>query len=835
MKLFISYSHEDEGHKKKFEQHLSALTRQGNLVSWSDQDIIAGANLHNLIDQNLKECNVFIALVSPSYINSTYCFERELKIARLRESKNECTIVSIVIEPVSLTGLGFDALKMLPKDAKPVADHSNHNTAWAYTISQIADLIDQEIETEITPKKATLIWTEDTELVYQPRTRSSPLKLSELFVYPDMKTYEDEITEQTEVVSSSSLLNRVDHLAVIAEEQSGKTALSRQLTRQLHEEPGIHPVYMNMGEVKDNPRLCFEKACKTQYSRTPPTGSCVPIIDCVDVSIPEDNVRKLCHFLLGNFSQSIVFISDNFKLTSDLTMFEEFRIFELLALGNYKREELIANWQKACGFDKGLAEETFYREHVDPKKQYIDVFVARNIVPSKAIYILSILQVAETLTSQNVELTTHGHCYQHLITEALLRSGVKSEHLDGYVNYLTELAFRFYTTGKLDSQEVTKHNTNYDDVFIPVGSAKSMLDRLKKCGVLALHNDEIVFRYKYIYYFCVGKKIADKITTPSMKQEVDKLIQDLHYEEYANILLFVVHHTKDPSVIDDTMLALMDSFQNSQPARLHREDIQFLDDYVREAPKIVYKNRNHLEARKATNEAQDLAESAEKNVNEQLNDTERDHALAQLNRAIRSIEISGQIIRNRQRSLERDRLTEVAVEVVHCALRFLGFFLDNSENLKEELIEYLEKVLIAGSVQVSPKALEKEARSAMYFLTYSTILSVLKKVAFSAGSRDLVPIFRNIERQPDHGPSSAIIAAAVELNYQTHADIEELKKRFEKHRDNPVVQRMMQELLVHHLYLYPAEDFRVKQKIASAFRIPVKTQHSLARKRELKK
>jgi hypothetical protein len=96
---FISYSHRDEKPLDRLHTHLAMLRREKLLTAWHDREILAGANIDRSIDSNLKNSDLFLALLSPDFLASNYCYEREMQIALQRHQEGNLRVIPIVLEP----------------------------------------------------------------------------------------------------------------------------------------------------------------------------------------------------------------------------------------------------------------------------------------------------------------------------------------------------------------------------------------------------------------------------------------------------------------------------------------------------------------------------------------------------------------------------------------------------------------------------------------------------------------------------------------------------------------------------------------------------------------
>lgn len=140
LKVFISYSHLDEHALERFTKHLAVLKREGAIEEWFDQRIAAGGDLDAGISVNLEGCDLFIPLISPDFLSSGYCYDRELKRALERHEQGSMRVVPVIVQPCDWKASPLGRLKALPKDGKPVADWTNENTAWLDVVTQLRKL-----------------------------------------------------------------------------------------------------------------------------------------------------------------------------------------------------------------------------------------------------------------------------------------------------------------------------------------------------------------------------------------------------------------------------------------------------------------------------------------------------------------------------------------------------------------------------------------------------------------------------------------------------------------------------------------------------------------------
>jgi hypothetical protein len=118
--LFYSYSHVDEQIRDQLDKHLATLRRLGLIKTWHDRCIGPGDKWNQSISDELEKADIILLLVSPDFIASDYCYSVEAKRALERHSRNEATVIPVVIRPVDFRGLPIADLQMLPLDGQPI-------------------------------------------------------------------------------------------------------------------------------------------------------------------------------------------------------------------------------------------------------------------------------------------------------------------------------------------------------------------------------------------------------------------------------------------------------------------------------------------------------------------------------------------------------------------------------------------------------------------------------------------------------------------------------------------------------------------------------------------
>lgn len=143
IKCVISYSHKDETLCGKFTQHLTTISKTHPIKYWLDKRIKAGQSIDAEVRKNFNVCDIVFILVSHSFINSNYCYEKELKMAYRRHNKSECVIIPVILSEISnIDKLPFGNLNRVPEDGKPIRKFGSHEAGLNSADKIIIDTIE---------------------------------------------------------------------------------------------------------------------------------------------------------------------------------------------------------------------------------------------------------------------------------------------------------------------------------------------------------------------------------------------------------------------------------------------------------------------------------------------------------------------------------------------------------------------------------------------------------------------------------------------------------------------------------------------------------------------
>jgi hypothetical protein len=130
IRVFFSYSHEDEAYRDQLDKHLTLLRRQRLIDIWHDRRILPGQNFAGAIDKALDEADVILLLVSASFLASEYCYSVEMGRALERNRRGEVAVIPVIVRPCDWRSAPFGELLAAPRDGKPLTQWLDIDAAY---------------------------------------------------------------------------------------------------------------------------------------------------------------------------------------------------------------------------------------------------------------------------------------------------------------------------------------------------------------------------------------------------------------------------------------------------------------------------------------------------------------------------------------------------------------------------------------------------------------------------------------------------------------------------------------------------------------------------------
>lgn len=191
IKVFISYSHVDDNYRNELQKHLTSLQHQNIVETWHDRRIVSGEEWAERIDDELRQTDIILLLISSDFIYSRYCYELEMTEALARHERKEAVVIPVILRPCHWTGLPFGKLQAATKDGKPVEKYPSLDDAFLEIIKNIETVAKRlnakRPSAALDPLKNTSILASESSKPVLPR--SSNLAIPKVFSDHDKDTF----------------------------------------------------------------------------------------------------------------------------------------------------------------------------------------------------------------------------------------------------------------------------------------------------------------------------------------------------------------------------------------------------------------------------------------------------------------------------------------------------------------------------------------------------------------------------------------------------------------------------------------------------------------------
>lgn len=137
VKIFCCYAREDQVWLNKLKRHLLPLQRQGCIALWDDTEIKPGQVWEAEVTSHLKKADLILLLVSPDFLASDYCMNREVQQAIPQQRQGQAQIIPIILRASGWQTTELGNLQALPKDGKPIVMWSDQDEAFQNVVNGI--------------------------------------------------------------------------------------------------------------------------------------------------------------------------------------------------------------------------------------------------------------------------------------------------------------------------------------------------------------------------------------------------------------------------------------------------------------------------------------------------------------------------------------------------------------------------------------------------------------------------------------------------------------------------------------------------------------------------
>jgi energy-coupling factor transporter ATP-binding protein EcfA2 len=829
LKVFVSYCHKDSKYLDDFIKHVRPLCDKKYIELWYDKNIKAGEKFQEKIESNSKNADIVVLLVSVNFLSSNACL-----IEKKAAIKDDKTIVPIIISSCAWKD-DDDLLKLLaiPKDGKPITEFKNKDQGWQNVYQYFMEIIELHYEIkQIKISNSFIKFLNNTELFSQAHSSKTEIFVSDIFVEPLLIKYDTTKNGNEKIDNINKLVRElIDNKQIIitGDGQSGKTTICKMLFNILKEK-NLIPLFIIDNENQYNGLITnkIKKAFQEQY--------------CNEKNVKFENIpKKFFALILDNFhfaknGKKIiedmseytykVLIADDICNLNEISNFNNYIEYKIQEFSATLRNELIKKWiyvDKSANID--FHGNDGYKE-LDDKMELVDrtlgKTIASGIMPSYPFFILSVLAMHESGKPLASEITSQGYCYQALIYAYLRKCGVKNDDIDTYINFLSEIAFYMFKNNQsylipddFNDNFIIEYRKKYNLTI----ALKELLYNLNLAKIFYKNNfGNYTFCYEYIYYFFVAKYFSDHIE--SCKEDINVIIENLHDDKNAYILIFIIHHTKDNYILDKLLLNSISLFKECNASTLSKSELSFFDkeiDYIMDISSFPSSSGPEKER------ANKLQQQEETEAEESTKEDSKNKSTETFKKSFKTVEVMGQIVKNRSGSLEKTKIEQIIREGMNVYLRILSYLMPLIKESKQqnEIILYIQNSIKIINKQrgyaMNSQDMEELAKRIFWNLIFLRIYSIINKAIRSLGSDKNRSIIIEICNN-ENTPAFDMIRHGILMWHCKNLRLEEMPSKEHDSDYSKIALRILKYFVVEYCLMHKI-NYKDKQKICKKFDI----------------
>jgi Calcineurin-like phosphoesterase len=615
---------------------------------------------------------------------------------------------------------------------------------------------------------------------------------------------------------------------LIGEARSGKTTLLRKAVKYLYDSnQGVSPLMLRGSDINKstlNPSYLWRQIRKefenqydnkafTSFEQLRPSERVLIVDDWQMVELNDSGRSDLLDMLSLSFARILLLTDDSTKLenieayTRPYVERDGLAAYRLRPFGHLLRSRLIRKWL-LIGREKTMSAEELHNE-IHRSEIVLNTVLGRSLLPSYPFFLFSLMQVSQNISTSQHANGSYGYLYESLITMALAEVSKEATEVDVYYTVLGRIAWALRQRGSraCPGGEITKVIEEYGREYKSIIDPALVLKMLLRANILASHDGEYSFKYKYIYYYFLARFLADELKNPATaskaRAEMLCLPTLLTREENANIVIFLIYLTRDSDLIEK-LLEMARSLFAGVPLFDADKSLEFLAPVVEQ----VYKDgRPSVGGSPESNRdrerhGMDLSAGAG-DEDEEEDDSGPDSEFA---RAVKLMDILGQVVRNFPGSMPGDRKVEITAEVYSLGLRLASMIMLALEKNELQFRGFLEEAirshLKSESREISDEDLSKRVDSLLVVLINVVAFNVMKSITAAVGLKQLRPVYDEVRARFEDTPALRLVDLSLSLDHGASFPKEDILKLHSEFSNKWFAAILLRRFVVYHLRMF---------------------------------
>lgn len=522
------------------------------------------------------------------------------------------------------------------------------------------------------------------------------------------------------------------------------------------------------------------------------------IVDDYNLLLENEKIKENFNkFVMMSYENVILFVNSSIGFSSNIKQirdFIDFKIYELESFGPKLINNLVEKWYKLENYESSEFE---LKKYIEEKSQVIKNLLKHSSIPSTPHSIITILSTGDSYGT-NKDTTLYGFLLKILISNSFKNAGIKDDDHYEVFEIMYEFAYKIYKSGDKQAtfKELRLIIENFNVEHRANINISSLLKKLIIAKVIQIINsnyfednefsEDIIlrFKYDYLYSYFVSKFISDNLSQSSVKEELERMIDDIHIESNSRIIVNMWYFRYDELLMEllqskiNRTLSSHKIYEFEEPAKC----IKYINDSRKELISSLREIGQSVEKNKEDLLEKEEYESHVKNVETdgELNDNEFNEMMIELNTAYNLMNCIGQIIKCYGGIIKAKNKSILIINCYTLGMKSISSLLDMfSDNT--EFLEYA-KNLMEKSRNIDIQEIYDKSLKKIRNIIQMGILGTILKISESISTDKLELSINDFDDQNDRIAVKLISLASsyVFLNKEKSKQVLELADKIEQ-------------------------------------------------------
>ncbi len=570
------------------------------------------------------------------------------------------------------------------------------------------------------------VYLEDIEVDINSKYRKNIL-LSDVYVYPAITIEKEKSPDIISVLrEKNEIITKIlegKNIVVNGEREYGKTAFLKKLFLDFYDMKYL-PIFLDPNMLISGDSEILNEIIIREYEKQYIGISGIEILQndkekkvCLidnfnEIVISDNGICKIIEYLSLKFEIVIITFSSGIELQYSLKNFkssklvnDKFTKFNISRFRTYNRQQLVEKWL--------LLEDSFvdtnniiFEKKCKDKMNQIDIIMKNGFFNKTALDTLLILSYLDNAENMNSFNTKYSFIYEYYIMEKIkLIAGDDTNEALMYKTILEQIAYDIYTetsnNGIIEEKFLIKVISNYLEEHRGYkGKIIDIIKKLIECRIIIEKEKTYRFLRNYMFYYFTGSFILNQMAPVDKIGKINMMFQDLSLDANFNIALFLAYKMNVEfeilPILENISNGLLNDFKTfkyeEQRSMLEKIDIDIAakvdEKYIIPTnEEINDRRKNELINEDNIEIEEELASSREDQIEEE---TEKNKVNPEFIKALRLIELSGEILKNYSTAIKSGPITKIIDLMYQSHLKTLGYLCQEVGKMTNEIISFVE-------------------------------------------------------------------------------------------------------------------------------------------------